>query len=203
MTDRRRGYRIVDEFEQALCEFTGAPFAVATDSCTNALFLSLAWWSGDRIQLPRHNYVGVYQAVVNTGHLVVWTDEEWKGCYQLSPSPIVDSAKLFERDMWLRAPQSVEIMCVSFGSSKRLSIGKGGAVLTSRQDAAEWIRPRTMDGRFPGEDYKLPVFANPAWRCNMTPEQAARGLDLLTYLDDEPDDDWRAYPDISEAAWAS
>lgn len=197
MTDRRRAYRIVDEFEAALCEYTGAPYAVATDTCTSALFMCLAWWSGESVCLPKHNYVGVYQACVNTGHLVKWTDEEWQGSYRLDPSPIVDSAKRFERGMY----KAGTLTCVSFGSSKRLNIGRGGAILTDQADAADWIRPRTMDGRTPGEDYLEPRFATPAWRCNMTPTIAARGLDLLTYLDDEPDDDWRAYPDLSVAEW--
>lgn len=198
MTDRRRAYRIVDEFEQALSEYTGAPYVVATDTCTSALFMCLAWVSGDVVRLPKHNYVGVYQACLNTGYTVEWTDEEWRGSYLLEPTPIVDSAKYFERGMYRQGT----LTCVSFGASKRLNIGRGGAILTDRKDAVEWIRPRTMDGRTPGEDYLKPVFCEPAWRCNMTPGIAARGLDLLTYLDDGADDDWRAYPDLSVASWS-
>ena len=71
--DRRRAYEIVDAFEQALCEYTGAPLCVATDSCTNALFMSLLWWKEEHpfvarsVGLPKHNYVGVVQAIRNAG----------------------------------------------------------------------------------------------------------------------------------------
>lgn len=47
-------YQVVKDFEQALCDYTGAPFAVTTMSCTMALQLAVAWHlrtppSGNRI----------------------------------------------------------------------------------------------------------------------------------------------------------
>ena len=34
-------YKITEEFEKLLCDYTGAPYAVALDNQSNALFLSL------------------------------------------------------------------------------------------------------------------------------------------------------------------
>ena len=34
-------YKITEEFERLLCDYTGAPYAVALDNQSNALFLSL------------------------------------------------------------------------------------------------------------------------------------------------------------------
>lgn len=198
---RRQAYYAVDRFEAALSEYTGAPIVVCTDTCTNAIFLALAWWKErfglERVDLPSHNYVGVPQACRNLGIDVEWTDHRWSGLYWLSPTNIVDSAKRFHRRMY--TPQT--LTCVSFGASKRLNIGRGGAILLDNQGAADWIRPRLMDGRTPGEDYKKPSFVRPAWRMNMTPEQAARGLELLTYLDDDDREDWTEYPNLAEADW--
>lgn len=202
--NRRQAYEVVDRLEEALCEFTGSPLAVATDTCTNAIFMSFAWlrtlWRDRQppaVRVPKHNYVGVVQAIKNAGFAYDFVDYEWEGSYHLDPWHVVDSAKRFERGMY----QPGTLTCVSFGSSKRLPVGRGGAILLDNPEAAEWIRPRTMDGRTPGEDYLTPSFVTPAWRCNLTPEQAIRGLDLLTYLEDNDPCDWTAYPDLSKAVW--
>ena len=59
-------YKIVKMFEEEVCEYTGAPFAVAVDSCTNALFLSLVYM----------NHMGnlesdVYNVVVSSSSLLI------------------------------------------------------------------------------------------------------------------------------------
>jgi dTDP-4-amino-4,6-dideoxygalactose transaminase len=36
-------YKITDDFEAALAKYTGAPYAVALDSGSNALFLALTY----------------------------------------------------------------------------------------------------------------------------------------------------------------
>ena len=36
-------YKITEDFEQSLGDYTGAPYAVAVDSASNALFLSLMY----------------------------------------------------------------------------------------------------------------------------------------------------------------
>lgn len=35
-------FQVVKDFERALCEYTGAPYAVTTTSCTMALLLAVA-----------------------------------------------------------------------------------------------------------------------------------------------------------------
>ena len=36
-------YKIVQMFEEEMAHYTGAPFAVSMNSCTNALFLACKW----------------------------------------------------------------------------------------------------------------------------------------------------------------
>lgn len=40
-------YRVVKQFEAALCDYTGAPYAVAVNSCTMALLLACRWFIKD------------------------------------------------------------------------------------------------------------------------------------------------------------
>lgn len=185
-------------FEDALCEYTGAPYAVTTDSCTNALFLALRYARPESVRgvlkLPRRNYIGVYHAAVNAGWEVQWTDEKWEGEYRILPTRIFDSAKRFEPDMF----SSGTVICVSFQAAKRLPIGRGGAILHDSPDFDRWARRARLDGRGEGEPYLDATFTTPGFHCYMTPPDAARGLWLLTYLDDDDRGDWTEYPDLEE-----
>ncbi len=204
VSDGRRVYRVVDNFERELCDYTGAPFAVAVNSCTNALLLALTWEPTQcvegPIRLPRRTYIGVLQSVLNAGFHVKWDDglnwEEHQSWYMLAPTRVVDSARHLERAMYEFCPRS--FACLSFHSAKQLPIGRGGAILTDDEEAAEWFRAARMDGRAPG-DVRDPVF--PAFHCPMPPDVAARGLDVLSRWNDRgysppplPHED---YPDLS------
>lgn len=198
MTDRRRAFRVVDLFEEALCEYTGAPFAVAVDSCTNALFLALLYekrrlGAAQVLQLPRRNYIGVYQAARNAGWSVEWTNELWGGSYLIEPTKVIDAAKAFHEDCYVPS----YLYCVSFQAAKRLPIGRAGAILHDDEKFDVWARRARLDGRGEGEAYKDARFTTPGYHMYMSPPDAARGLWLLTYLDDDDQGDWTEYPDLS------
>jgi len=203
--DPRRAYQIVDAFEAELADYTGAPHAVCVNSCTNALFLALNW---ERIQgcegpidLVRRTYVGVAQAVKNAGFEIKWDDDyfDWQdeeGCYLLSPTRVWDCARALESKGFRDYDRDC-FVCLSFHSAKQLPLGRGGAILTDNQEAADWFKAARMDGRVPGSD-KV-VF--PGWHMPMPPDVAARGLDILSRWNDTnynppplPPTD---YPDLS------
>ena len=52
-------YESVDKFEKTIADFFGAPYAVATDCCTNALELSIRITDYANIKVPVHTYVSV------------------------------------------------------------------------------------------------------------------------------------------------
>ena len=41
-------HKITEEFERVVAEYTGAPYAIALDNMSNALFLALMWWGRDK-----------------------------------------------------------------------------------------------------------------------------------------------------------
>lgn len=209
--DPRRAYAVVDLFEAELADYTGAPYAVAVNSCTNALLLALTWERShgieEPIRLPRRTYVGVLQAALNAGYEVEWLDEherlnDWQGwddwrsdSYDLIPTDVVDSARCLRRDLYV--PET--FTCHSFHSAKQLPLGRGGAILTDNPEAANWFRAVRMDGRPPGAPIEATVF--PGYHCPMPPDVAARGLDILSRWNDAgysppplPPTD---YPDLS------
>ncbi len=202
----RRAYRVVDDFEAELAAYTGAPFAVAVSSCTNALFLSLVWERmrgvEGPIRLPRRTYVGVLQSVLNAGYDVEWSKEPWENAYLLRPSGVVDSARLIARNRYTNTKRwelgaGCSHFCLSFHSAKQLPLGRGGAILTDDPEMAEWARAARMDGRPPGGDRVI----FPGYHMPLPPDTAARGLDILSRWNDAgyspPPLPHTDYPDLS------
>jgi dTDP-4-amino-4,6-dideoxygalactose transaminase len=180
-------YSIVRQFEIEIAAYTGAPYAVAVDSCTNALFLSLKWsgWHNWNIVIPSKTYLSVPMSIIHSGNTPVFDHKlnGWSGEYQLSPLPIWDSAKRLTSGMYKQG----QFQCLSFHIKKRLPIGKGGMILTDNPEAVEWFKRARYEGR--GETfYKSDDIEMLGWNCYMTPEQAARGLTLLQQLPDYNED---------------
>lgn len=198
--DPRRAWRVVEDFERALCEYTGSKYAVAVDSCTNALYLCFVrarWSSNGLIWLPRYTYVGVARAAINAGLTPKFSEAEWVGEYHIGVGThtITDAARWLRRGMHSPCAWAT---CISFQASKHLPIGRGGAILCDDEEDAMWFRRARHDGRAPGEDlFKMTTFQ---WgiHCYMPPPDAARGLWLMASLPDENEPLPGSFPDISK-----
>lgn len=170
-------YDITDEFEKSLCAYTGAPYAVALDNGSNALFLALKYYGVDGvdIQIPSNTYPSVPCEIIHAGGKVVFKSEEWKGYYYLKPTNVIDSALHFTKDMYI----SDTFMCLSFtGPYKHLKLGKGGAILTDDPKAYSWFRRARFSGRRECS-YHEDNFDMLGWNFYMMPEIAARGLLMM------------------------
>ena len=169
-------YKIVRMFEESIADYTGAPYAVSVDSCTNALFLSCKYLNVKRVSIPSKTYLSVPQSIIQSGGTVVFDESrnEWTGSYQLEPYPIWDSAKRLTSNMYI--PGS--FMCLSFHIKKTLKIGKGGMILTDNPDAVDWFKKARYEGRSEVL-YKEDNIKTIGWNMYMTPQQAAHGLCLL------------------------
>lgn len=213
-------HQVTRDFEAALCEYTGAPYAVTVTSCTAALMLAVAYhyerarWlateadrllyflqDGFPVEIPKRTYVGVPYAIKEAGARPAFRDEDWRGYYQLKPLPVWDSARWFSGGMFFGDHyfDSGSMLCVSFHWSKTLGIQQGGAILHDDPEADKWLRRARFDGRAEGiapKDDPFPL--QRAWHCYMSPEVAAEGLMRLSLLPkhNEPltNDD---YPDLS------
>ena len=193
-------FDVVRQFEREIAIYTGARFAVAVNSCTMALRLAIEWWKLSTghacVCMPSHTYPSVPMQAYHAGLKIEWWHESWRGVYRMAPSYIWDCAKRFTSGMYV--PGSVQ--CVSFHARKLLPIGQGGAILHDDELADSWYRRARFDGRAEGVPTKDDVYTFAGWHCYMLPEQAARGLHLMTWypmhVQDQPMDD---YPDMSKA----
>ena len=167
-------YEIVKMFEQEIAHYTGAPYAVATDSCTDALLLCCEHLQVEEVTIPARTYLSVPQSILHAGGTVKFDERRWNGIYQLKPYPIYDAAKRFTSGMYI--PRSY--MCLSFHIKKHLKIGKGGMILTDDLEAYQWFKKGRYEGRGEVKYHDDDIDIN-GWNAYMTPEQAARGLMLM------------------------
>jgi len=194
---RHNPYKIVEMFEESAADYCGAPYAVSTDNCTDALLLCCEYLEVDEVTIPAKTYLSVPQSILHAGGKVKFRDYAWKGIYQLEPYPIWDAAKRFTADMYIPGT----LMCLSFHIKKHLKIGKGGMILTDNEEAVKWLRK----GRYEGRDvvmYHEDNIEINGWNAYMTPDQAARGLMLLqNYPEQSPDlPEFPEYRDLREFA---
>lgn len=179
----------VRKFEKVVAEYAGSKYAVAVDSCTSALFLSLVYCEvkDKYVQLPKRTYVSVPCSVIHAGGIPKYKDYTWEGIYQLAPWPIIDGAKRFRRGMYEKGYYH----CLSFHAKKHLPIGRGGMILTDDKKAVEWFKLARFDGREEKPAHMQKNWKVLGWNFYMTPEQASRGLWLMGCAKD-------GYPDMPE-----
>jgi len=171
-------YKIVNMFEEEIAHYTGAPYAISVDSCTNALFLICTYLKVNQVTIPSKTYLSVPQSITHAGGEVVFDKRpktnHWKGIYQLKPYPIYDAAKRLTSNMYI--PKSY--MALSFHIKKQLPIGKGGMILTDNKKAYEWFKKARYEGRSE-KYYKEDDIDFLGWNMYMTPQQASTGLALM------------------------
>lgn len=197
-------YKITEDFEKALSDYTGAPYVVTVDNLSNALFLALTYEkvAGFEITIPSRTYPSVPCEIIHAGGQVKFAKTKGKtlkGAYQLTPTNVWDSALRFTNDMYIPGSH----MCVSFtGPYKHFKLSKGGAILTDNEDAYFWFKRARYSGRRECS-YHEDHFDMIGWNFYMMPELAARGLLMMSqfYKDGKPlsnNDLELPYPDLSK-----
>lgn len=189
-------YIVVDEFEKTIASWAGSKYAVAVESGTAAIFLSCLYKGVGETTIPKYTYPSVPCSIINAGGTVKFEDIKWEGVYQLKPYEIFDGALRFKKDMYEGG-----LHCLSFHMKKHLPIGRGGMILTDSKEAYLWLKRARFDGRreVPLEDDTFDMLG---WNMYMTPEQAVRGLQLFSTIDQKGFKDLKrddqGYPDLSK-----
>ena len=183
----------IDEFEKLIANYAGSKYAVAVDSCTNALFLSLKYcneklgYNNEYVEIPKHTYISVPMQAIHAGYKVKFIDKSWTGAYEIGNVPVIDSAQRFCSQMYMENT----FYCLSFNFKKILSTGKGGMILTDDEDAAEWFKRMRYDGR-PSIYYNDILSMNVkdiGYHMYMAPEQAVMGIQNFYALNKNRDSD--------------
>ena len=203
-------YKITEDFEQAICDYTGAPFCTVVDCCSHAIFLALMHQKTDMqfddskpISIPNRTFPSVPCEIIHAGLKVAFSDmlkTTLKGPYRLVPTKIYDSALRFTCNMYIPAT----FMCISFtGPRKILKLTKGGAILHDNPEAQKWFKSARMSGRHEKPFLEDEIFFA-GWDFYIDPEKSSRGLMAIRefYTDDGkpiPNEDVELeYPDLSK-----
>ena len=180
---------VTSDFEQAVADYCGSPYAVAVTSCTSALLLCCQHLNVGEVEIPKFTYVGVAQSILNAGGRVRFRDESWTGLYQLKPYPIYDAARRFTSGMYIPGT----FMCLSLHISKILGVDQGGVVLHDSAEADAVLRKMRFDGRTEGVSPSVDTFTR-GFHCYLSPNVAAQALWKLSTLP-------RANPDLPNSEY--
>lgn len=220
-------FQVVRDFEAALCDYTGAKYAVTTNSCTMALLLAVKWhlrdWHAKKIIPASPDEMASGSLTVDDVH-VAHRDrvrvEIPKRTYVSVPQSIIHAGGLpvFRDENWLGMyclePLPVwdsaryftssmfcsgTMQCVSFHASKTLGLEQGGAILHDDPEADAWFRRARFDGRTEGVAPKDDRFDMVGFHCYLNPSTAAQGILKLHSLSrhNEPLPN-DDYPDLSK-----
>ena len=182
------------EFETALAQFAGAPYAVMTDCCTHAIELCMRYDSVESCEFTPYTYLSIPMLMHKLGIEYSYNQQQWTGEYQFENTRIWDSARRLEANMY----RDGQMQCVSFGHDKPLPIGRGGAILLDDEAAYHAILRMRYDGR----DLTVKPWVDQKEFCvgyhyRPTVEEAEHGMKLLnSYVSQPP----RAvvYPDCRQ-----
>lgn len=190
----------IKKFEIALAEFTGAPYAIMTDCCTHAIELCLRHDAIAECSFTPYTYLSIPMTMHKLGiNYSYFPDtlphrQQWIGEYKFEGTRIWDSARRLEENMY----RPGMMQCLSFGHTKPLHIGRGGAILLDDKEAYDRIIRRRYDGRDlnikPWESQKE---FSVGYHYKPTPEEAVQGLALLQGIKaDKPKPVSVEYPDL-------
>lgn len=184
-------------FEQELAEFVGAPYAIMTDCCTHAIELCLRYDRVQECEFTPYTYLSIPMTMHKLGIRYTYLDHAWQrwvGEYPFLNTRIWDSARRLEKNMY----RPGILQCVSFGHTKPLHIGHGGAIILDDQQAYDTIIRMRYDGRdlniSPWQSQKEFIVG---YHYKPSIEDAVQGLALLQGLKEHcPSPRHVDYPDL-------
>jgi dTDP-4-amino-4,6-dideoxygalactose transaminase len=190
----------IKRFELALAEFTGAPYAIMTDCCTHAIEMCLRYDKISEVTFTPFTYLSIPMTMHKLGIKYSYYPDSlahrqhWVGEYKFEGTRVWDSARRLEENMY----RPGMMQCLSFGYTKPLHIGRGGAILLDDKEAYEEIIRMRYDGRdLNTRPWESQQVFKVGYHYKPTPEEAIQGLALLEGIKfDKPAPQYVEYPDL-------
>lgn len=186
----------VEEFEQLIANFYGAPYAVAVDCCTHAIELCLRLDKPEKVTCPIHTYLSVPMTFEKLGLNWEFVDNDWYDYYYIGHTNIIDAAVLWKQNSYIPGTK----MCLSFQHKKHLSLGRGGMILLDNEEQAVLLRKMRYDGRSGDGPWAEQDVDTMGYHYYMTPETAQKGIYRFCTAEVTEPRKWsyKDYPDISQ-----
>lgn len=187
-------FKTVAKFEEKIASFFGAPFAVATDSCTHAIELAMRYAPAPTYTCPSHTYISVPFTFKKLNAKWQFNTIDWSNYYYICDN-IIDAAVLWKPKSYI----SGTYMCLSFQFKKHLGLGRGGMILCQKH--RDWLdlKKLSYDGRMPDNTgWANQNIDSIGYHYYMTPETAQLGIEKLDSAIKAPPKSWNHadYPDL-------
>ena len=188
-------FKVVNDFENEVATWFGAPYGVAVDCCTHGLELCLRRSGAESISVPKRTYLSVPFLADKLGIELIWKDTDWKDFYYITDN-IIDAAVLWQSDSYIPGT----FMCISFQFQKHLSLGRGGIILTDDREAMWDLKKKSYDGREPDMPWRDQNITTKGYHYYMAPETAMLGLKKLPEAINTKPRDWvlEDWPDLTQ-----
>lgn len=163
------------KFEEEFARFVGAKYAVAVNSCTAAMFLSLKALGikeGDEVIVPAFTFPATVSVVIHCGAVPVFADIEADGftmdqksldkvitkktkavipVHYAGNRAVVDTSLPIIEDSAHFIPKNGDnggtfTRCYSFYVTKNMTTGEGGMITTNDEKVAQWLRKARLHG---------------------------------------------------------
>jgi len=190
-------YQIVNYFEESIAKFYGSKYAVATDCATHALELCFRVINqpNTKVVIPTHTYMSVPMMLEKINQKWEFSNILWKNYYKIEPFNIIDASTYWKKNSY----QHGTLTCLSFQYKKHLPIGRGGMILLDDFSLYERLKRLAHDGRTRSVPQDNDVITEIGYHYYMTPEDAARGILLLSTVKNHAAREWsyKNYKDLT------
>lgn len=192
---KKINFESVSLFENKIANFFGAKYAIATDSCTHGVELSLRLTKASQINVPKRTYISIPFLALKLNIKLNWKDEEWINYYYLTEN-VIDAAVLWKEKSYV----ANTFMSLSFQFQKHLNLGRGGMILCDDENAAIELKKMSYDGRVPSVPWRQQDIKTVGYHYYMTPETANLGLEKLNEAIIQQPKQWKVsdWPNLTE-----
>jgi len=202
----------VQEFEEKFAKYVGAKYAIALNSCTSALFLSLKYVEPKKVLVPSLTFTASASVIRHNGATPVFgeinplnycldvsqnVDEEIDTVVPVhltgNEAPRYWGGKKVVEDSAhriMRNTQGANPVCYSFYVTKNMTTGEGGMITTNDKQFYDWLKLARLHGsnkdgfsRYANKGSWQYSIEFCGYKMNMTDMNAAIGIKQLEKLD--------------------
>jgi len=200
--------KITEEFEKEFAEYVGAPYAVATNSCSNGLFLSVQYHLAHGscptklVAVPSFTCTATATALIHSGLHPMFQDinpETFAMLPTKLPSIPVHYAGKYNKQEHVLVEDSAHrlmpnsftgnLTSYSFYVTKNITSGEGGMIACGTKEESEWLKAARLYGiqdqiwrreKKKSWDFSVDFVG---WKCNPIDLTMALGKSQLKRVD--------------------
>ncbi len=193
--------RIVTDFENAFANYMGVKHAIAVNSCTTAIYLTIKWIQGQyntcqSANVPTMIPPVVLNALYHADSTICFNDDtKWIGKHYYlkkdSVFAVIDSAHeidntqipKFNKAVKSRVdPENRWAALYSFYPTKPIAGIDGGMIITNNDTFNNWLRVAILNGTSPGSSWNRQI-EFPGWKAYMSTVQACAAYQQFARID--------------------